>query len=488
MNCAQCHDHKYDPIPQKDFYRLQAFFVPVELADVAAEFTDPALKTKMQAARDAYSKQLSEAQARLKAFEAPLLARLGDKKPPLDRYIFRADANALTPNLDDATFTLEEKKKYLELLSYVDGTRGGRDMGLIRRQVARYEPKAHSIQNGRNDPSKPSLPMAIVRIRGEYNQYGEVVQASFPRAITGNSEPAALPADRFGNINGWRMPLANWIASPDNPLTARVMMNRIWQHHFGTGIVATSSDFGKNGAKPTHPELLDYLANQFVENKWSLKAMHRLIMNSAVYKQTSLRASKKEDAADPSNLLLWRMNRTRLEGEAVRDSLLAVSGRLNPERGGPGVFPKLPDAMKDRMSIKNLPTWEPGDGPETRRRSVYIFQRRQLEVPFMSLLDASVFQASCERRPVSTTALQALTLMNGDLITEEAAAFAERVKRETGPDPSEQIRQAFWLALSRAPKPDEMAKARQFLTAAGSEGLTAFCRTLLNTNEFVYVD
>jgi hypothetical protein len=493
LKCAQCHDHKYDPVPQKDYYRLQAFFVPIELTDVPAEFSDPAIKARMKAAQDRYSKELAEAQARFKAYQAPLFARLGDvpeasRNQTLERRIFRADANALTPNLEDTTFSLEEKRKYLDLLGYVDGNRGGRDMGVIRRQVARYEPKAHSVQNARPDSSKPSLPLAVVRVRGEYNRYGEVVQAGFPSAITGNTEPAALTVDRFGNIAGWRLPLANWIASPENPLTARVMMNRIWQHHFGSGIVGTPSDFGRNGSAPTHPELLDYLASRFVESQWSIKAMHRLILNSATYKQTSLRASKKEEAADPANRLLWRMRRTRLEGEAVRDSLLAVSGRLNPERGGPGVFPKLPDAMKDRMTIKNLPSWEPADGPESRRRSVYVFQRRQLEVPFLSLLDASVFQSSCERRSVSTTSLQALTLMNGDLITEEAAAFAGRVRRETGPDQSEQIRQAFWLALSRAPKAEEMTMARKFLDTGGVDGLVSFCRTLLNTNEFAYVD
>ncbi|MEO7651773.1 MAG: PSD1 and planctomycete cytochrome C domain-containing protein [Bryobacteraceae bacterium] len=505
MKCAQCHDHKYDPIPQKDFYRLQAFFIPVELADAPAQFTDVELRARMETAHAEQAVQLKSAQQKFQEYQASLMARLGDMSkepaaPPrgrapirdpkvaaLERRIYQADANALTVNPKDSTFTTEEKQKYLDLLSMVDGTRGGRDMGLVPRRMARYEPVAHSVKNAALDSSRPSLPVAHVRIRGEYNQLGEMVQVGFPSAITGNTEPAAMPSDQFGNIRGWRAPLANWLASGDNPLTARVMANRIWQHHFAAGIVSTPSDFGRNGAKPTHPELLDFLAIKFVESKWSVKAMHRLIMTSAAYRQSSSLSTKKAEDTDLANTLLWRQNRWRLEGESLRDSVLAVSGRLNPERGGPGVFPQLPSAMKDRMSIKNLPSWEPSDGPETRKRSVYIYQRRQLEVPFLSLMDASVFQISCERRAVSTTALQALTLMNGDLTTVEARHFASRVERETGPDRGEQIRYAFALALARQPNPRELKKAQEYLSGNQQE-LSGLCRILLNTNEFIHVD
>jgi hypothetical protein len=182
------------------------------------------------------------------------------------------------------------------------------------------------------------------------------------------------------------------------------------------------------------------------------------------------------------------MNRQRLEGEIIRDSVLVVSGRLNPDRGGPGVFPRLPAAMSERLRIKNLPIWEPSDGPETLKRSVYIYQRRQLEVPFLSVMDAPVFQTSCERRGVSTTALQSLMMLNGDLVSQEAVHFAERVAREAGPKPSEQIQRAFQLALARPPTAEELKEARDFLAAADKEGLGGLCRILFNTNEFVYVD
>jgi hypothetical protein len=510
MKCAQCHDHKYDPIPQKDFYRLQAFLLPIELVDRPVEFADRELRAKMERAHEETSARLKSDEARFKTYQQALMARLGDpagnagtaaddddgapgKIDPsianLERRIYRVDANALTPNAEDSTFTLEEKQKYLDLLSYVDGTRGGRDMGLTRRQLTRYEPKAHTVKNADNSALGPALPVAHVRIRGEYNRLGEVVEPGFLSVVTGKPDPASLPADRFGNIRAWRTPLATWIASPENPLTARVMVNRIWQYHFGNSIVNTPSDFGRNGSRPTHPELLDWLALKFVESKWSIKAIHRLIMTSSTYRQTSLGpAEKKCEEIDPGNLLLWRMNRQRLEGEIIRDSVLAVSGRLNPDRGGPGIFPRLPVAMSERLRIKNLPIWEPSDGPETRKRSVYIYQRRQLEVPFLSVMDAPVFQTSCERRGVSTTALQSLMMLNGDLILQEAVHFAERVAREAGPKPAEQIRRAFQLALARPPTAEELKEAGGFLAAADKEGLVGLCRILFNTNEFVYVD
>lgn len=519
VKCAQCHDHKYDPIPQKDFYRMEAFFVPLVMTAEKVEFTDPALKAKMSAAQAEAERRLEAAQQAFHAYQKQLLAKLaatGVKLPEaksneaadalevsgddgfiraktpqvaeLERHIGRAIANGLVPNDQDQLFTLEEKKKYLELLSYVDGNMGGRDLGTIQREIRRYAPRAEVVEDAPNDPNRPSLPVTFVRLSGDFKRPGDWVQPGFPSALTGNSEPAPLPTDVFGNPRAWRTPLANWIASPDNPLTARVMVNRIWQHLFGDPIVGTPSNFGRNGALPSNQQLLDWLAVTFVKNRWSTKSMIRLIVLSETYRQTSLRNAPKEEAADPANHLLWRQNRKRLEGDMVRDSVLAASGRLNPEMGGPGVFPQLPPALRERMTIKNLPSWTPTDGPETRRRSIYIFRRRQLEFPFLSVLDAPVFQTSCERRAVSTTALQALTLMNDDLVNEEVKYFARRVEHGAGSDLAAKIDRAFEIALTRRPNPEEL---RRFLTYVNSEnghGLEGVCRILLNTNEFVYVD
>ena len=500
VGCAQCHDHKYDPFPQKDYYRLQAFFAPMELTQVDLPFEDPELAARMNQERKAAEARLEARREKLEAYQQELLAKwrtscadngCKDEKIAADKLknkLLTAIANGLVPN-DDPTFTPEEKQRFLDLLDYVDGTMGGRDRGVFQRQVERHKPRAHVVQNVKVSGTLPSPPTHFVKLGGEYNRLGERVEPGFLTAITGREEPARLPTDTFGNVRTWRVALADWIASEDNPVTARVMVNRIWQKRFGVGIVATPSDFGRNGARPTHPELLDWLATEFVEQGWSLKAMHRLMLTSATYRQDSRIDSEQAREEDPSNRLLWRMNRKRLEGEIIRDAILAVSSRLNPTQEGPGVFPRLPEPLKDSVRIKNFTAWEPSGGPDSRRRSVYIFQRRQIEFPFLSVMDAPVLQSPRETRPVSTTALQALTLLNGRLVTEEARFFAERVARDVGEsDLDAQARRAFELALARPPSAEELAQAKDFLATETADALLGLCRILYNTNEFVYVD
>ena len=499
VGCAQCHDHKYDPVPQKDYYRLQAFFAPMELVQIDLPFADEEVGRRMAARQAAAEARLAARQEKLEAFERELLAKWesacasggceGEEiaAKSLKGKLLTAIANGLVPN-DDPTFSLDEKERFLDLLDYVDDRMGGRDMGVFRRQIERHKPRAHVVRNLTVSGFNPAPPVHFVRIAGEYNRLGERVEPGFLTAITGSEAPAELPTDNFGNVRTWRVALADWIASEDNPLTARVMINRIWQKRFGRGIVATPSDFGRNGAQPTHPELLDWLATEFIHTGWSLKAMHRLMLTSATYRQDSSIDSAKARDIDPGNRLLWRMNRRRLEGEIIRDSVLAVSGRLSHERGGPGVFPRLPDAVADSVRIKNFTAWEPSAGPESRRRSVYVFQRRQIEFPFLSVMDAPVLQASREMRPVSTTALQALTLLNGRLVSEESRYFAKRVRREAGDAPEALVRRAFEVALGRPPDAAELAEAKEFLTRERDQGLTGLCRILYNTNEFVYVD
>jgi len=519
MKCAQCHDHRYDPIPQKDFYRLQAFLAPLEMADVRVPFSDGAVRARMEANAAAAKEKLVAAQARFDAHQQSMLARLRialNKPEPgaaapaaaaaddevvtggfirrltpdvadLERRITRAIANAVVPNLDDKVFTLEEKNKYIELLSWVDGNRGGRDLGIHQRELRRYQPVAHAVRNVANTGDRPLLPITFVRLSGEFDKPGEIVRPGFPSAITGNSEDAALVTDAFGNERGWRTPLAKWIGSRENPLTARVMVNRIWQHLFSTGLVATSSDFGRNGAAPTHPALLDALAFGFMEDGWSVKKTIRRIVLSAAYRQTSIRASEPEQKADPNNILLWRQNRRRLEGDVLRDVLLSRTGALQPEAGGPGVFVPLPAAMKERMTIKNLASWTPTTGPEANRRSIYVFQRRQLEVPFLALFDAPVMQFSCERRSSSTTALQALTLLNDDLVVQQSAALAERVRARASSLP-QQVDAVYEAILGRKPAEKERAEAIAVFGGKGTPGLAGLARLLLNTNEVMYVD
>ncbi len=496
LGCAQCHDHKYDPIPTDDFYRFQAFFLPAENKDVDAKFTDKTTESLAEKGRQAAEERLEQMRKQYAAFEAGLLTKLqgvlekeGKDRGEADAAALRARltdavANGVVPR-DEPNFALAEKTEYIRLLSFIDGHRGGRDMGVYRRQVKRYLPKVHTVGNATESPYSAGLPVQFVRIRGDVDSLGEHVLPGFPSALTGGPDDAEMPLDALGNISRWRLPLAEWIASEDNPLTARVMANRIWQKHFGRGIVATPSNFGVNGIRPTHPELLDWLAREFVESGWSVKALHRLMLTSATYRQSSVRFADNAADLDPANTLLSRMPRRRLEGEVIRDSILSVSGRLNRARRGPGVYPRLPESMKDQMLVKNWPAWEPSDGPDSRRRSIYVFQRRHLALPLLEVLDAPVPQTSFEQRSVSTTALQSLTMLNGRLVAEESEHFAARLRREAGADPRKQIRRAFQLAFSREPSPEELNRYHEFVQTGG---LVSICRVLLNANEFVYVD
>jgi hypothetical protein len=512
VGCAKCHDHKYDRIPTRDFYRMKAFFSAVYIApappdDVQqlggpqpAEFYRPGEKQWADELRAGYKKGLEAAEAEFNEFCKPLLAKLASLKAPekseekpdpkkpltiedLGRAINTENNNALSLEKKDETFTAEEKRQFADYTERILR---------LKNAILRVEPSAMSLRNADDPPYGPSVPVTHVLIRGDYDHPGEIVEPGFLSALTGNSDPAVIPIDRYKRhpTRGRRMTLAQWIASADNPLTARVMVNRIWQHHFGRGIVATPSDFGKNGSPPTHPELLDWLATQFVQEKWSMKAMHRLILTSSAYRQASRNSDETAAQADPDNHLLWRFPRLRLEGEAIRDSVLAVSGRLNLRAGGPPVYPPLPKGLDEAQRVQNINTWETSNGPDARRRSIYVFQRRSLNLPLLETFDAEVPNSSCERRRQSVTALQSLAMYDSDFVNTEAKFFADRVRKESSPDQGEQIERAFLIAFGRVPADAEKAKIRAFLGTIPSkeEGLIGLCRVLLNSNEFLYVD
>ena len=376
-------------------------------------------------------------------------------------------------------FTRKEKERYVELSDRME---------VIRRRLLRWRPLALTVTNVIGPPGGPDVPATRVLKGGDYRQPQEAVQAGFPSAITGNFLPAELEVDRYRQYptRGRRMTLAKWIVSPENPLTARVMVNRIWQHHFGRGIVATPSDFGKNGERPTHPELLDWLALRFVEEGWSVKAMHRLLMTSNSYRQSAENSQVTHSGLDPENRLLWRFQRRRLEAEAIRDSILFIGGRLSLEQGGPSVFPPLPEDMADlkRPIRSGGSMWEPNEKEEdARRRSVYIFQRRSLPLPMMASFDAPVFNEPCERRSVTTTPLQALSMMNGRLVNEEAVHLAARVEKQAGDGRRAQLERLFEIVLARPP---EGAEVERFLSFDGD--LAAVCRVLLNSNELLFIE
>ena len=281
-----------------------------------------------------------------------------------------------------------------------------------------------------------------------------------------------------------RRGFAEWLASSENPLTARVMVNRIWQQHFGEGIVRTPNNFGKMGERPTHPELLDWLATEFVQKGWSVKAMHRLILNSETYKMASADISANV-AIDRENKYLWRMPRRRLEGEAIRDSILAVAGNLDRTVGGPAIHPYIDPALFQSSSKR---TWvgKPDSDPSTWRRSVYVFSKRSIPLPMLDVFDKPDSVGSCARRNRSTIAPQALILMNNSLVLMEARMFADRLRKEAGSDPSEQVDLAFQLALGRKPAAKELEPSVAFLRS-GQDALPDFCQAMLNLNEFAFI-
>ncbi len=498
VGCAKCHNHKYDSIPTRDFYRMKAFFATVQIENTgraggyeAADFYKPGEKKWADEKRDEAKKELESAEIEFKRFQKPLLEKLtvasrknkADAPEATEKELAQAvnveNNNAASLEKKDETLTPQEKKDFQQFTQRI---------GRLNREIERVEPKAMGLRNADGPPMGPDIPTTYVLIRGDYDHPGEPVEPGFLSAITGNAKPAVLELDRYKMFpaRGRRMTLAKWIASPDNPLTARVMVNRIWQHHFGRGIVETPSDFGRNGAPPTHPELLDWLATRFVEEKWSVKAMHRLILNSAAYRQSSMEVEPKAAQADPDDRLLWRFSRLRLEGEAIRDSVLSVSGELNPAHGGPPVYPPLPKGLDEK--VQSVDTWETSTGADARRRSIYIFQRRAQYVPFLETFDAPVFSSTCERRRNSITALQALSMYDSDFVNQEAPHFAERVRHEGGADQSRQIQRAFEIALGRAPTEGERGDVEKFLQKAAGDPLTGLCRVLLNSNEFIYVD
>jgi hypothetical protein len=415
-----------------------------------------------------------EEKAALDALEQKLMARL--KLDPARFDVLEvADLRTEMASRQSKVFSEAERERHAELTE---------SLQVWQRRLGRWQPVALTVKNVPGPPNGPAIAPVRVLLRGDYRLPGEAVEAGFPTAFTGKAEAATLETDRYRQFptRGHRLTLAKWIASKENPLTARVMVNRIWQYHFGTGIVATPSDFGVNGERPTHPELVDWLAHEFMDSGWSIKAMHRKIMLSATYRQGGENAAWEKD---PENKLLSRFPRRRLEGEELRDSVLYLSGRLNGERGGPSVFPPLPADLADfaRYGRGGAAMWEPNERDEDgRRRSIYTFQRRSMPLPMMAAFDAPVFSESCDRRSATTTPLQALAMMNGNLLHDEAAHLAKRVAAESG-DRAVQVKRAFGIVLGRAPSAAELARYTKF-----SGDLAAICRVLLNTNEFLYVE
>ncbi len=474
VGCAQCHNHKYDRIPTKDFYRMKAFFSTVQLqrplpgdifqigGPLPAAFYREGEKEWATKLTEQCNAELSEARSLVAALDK--IEDVGKKSDP---------KISLTPEQREQRSKAKARIRLLE------------------QYLKRLQPVAMSLRHSYGPPFEPGVPETRVLNRGEWDKPGEVIEPGFPSVITGHQEAATIRLDPFKRwpTRSRRLTLAQWITSAENPMTARVMVNRLWDWHFGRGLVPTPSDFGKLSGGASHPELIDWLARRFVDSKWSVKAMHRLILNSASYRQSSRHHDSKAETADPENTLLWRFRPRRLEAEAVRDAVLAVSGRLNPEQFGLPIFPPLPDGLAEEVKYDNS-KWATQDGPEGRKRSVYIYQQRSMTMPFMQTFDSVVCDASRDRRQVSVTPLQALAMYNGRFANEEATHFAARVRKDAGESPVAQIQLAFKTALGREPAPEESERMQALMRSSteGSDAVAAVCRVLLNANEFVYVE
>jgi hypothetical protein len=282
-----------------------------------------------------------------------------------------------------------------------------------------------------------------------------------------------------------RTALAQWLTDPQHPLTSRVIVNRLWQYHFGVGIVETANDFGTHGAPPSHPELIDWLAAELVSNGWRLKPLQRMIVLSSTYRQSTRAPQESQYAkSDAANRLLWRFNRRRLEAEELRDSMLAVAGLLNRQIGGESVIvPVDPELTKQLYQPSQ---WAVNADPvQHHRRSVYLIAKRNLRLPFLEVFDAPALQASCPRRQSSTHAPQALEMMNGRLASEAAVAFADRLDSECSGDPARLVDRAFCLVLGRSPNSTERAISLEFL---GEQSTSEFALAMFNLNGFFYVE
>ena len=442
IGCAKCHDHPFEPLKQRDYYSLQAFFTPVNFNRTLPVHT-PAEKKAYDRALDSYNR--NPAVVALRNLDKQLRANLRQRSSRFAKAKTISERD-LTRNLHSA-----EKKQRDALLPAF-------------RRVRKPElPKALTISY----PSGNWKPTHLLH-RGDYKQPREELAPHIPIVVRPTEQPRTS-----------RRELAEWLTDQSNPLTARVMANRIWQHHFGRGLVSTPSDFGKRGMPPTHPKLLDWLASEFMRRNWSIKDMHRLIIGSATYQQ-SAETSKNVVESDPRNELYSRWKPKRLEGEVIRDTLIAIADNLNFRMGGRSVFPPLPKEL-----FEGSRGWTANKfSGDHQRRSIYIFARRNLRYPFLEVFDAPDSNLSCATREQSITAPQSLTLLNDSAVVQAAQRVSDRIECDHR-DLAGQVREIYPIILNRAPRPREALLAEEFLAQAP---LKEFCRALFNLNDFVYVN
>ena len=529
MGCARCHDHKYDPLPQRDFYRLGAILqtaydpydwlspnlscdgvgakcddsntrllpllsarerreveehnAPIQmeidelerlLEEKAAPFREQLVERKLSALPEAVREDVR------KAFETP-----EEKRSALEKYLVEKFKPLVEVEQEELEQRFEDFKEQAgELRKAIEETK----------KKLRAKPKIRALFDMGGEPT----PVRIL-LRGQYTNPGPLLEPGVPSVLSAGLAPYKVEKPKWSTETaGRRLALAKWLTQPNHPLTARIMVNRIWQHHFGVGLVATPGNFGRTGSPPSHPKLLDWLAHEFVRHGWSIKAMHQLIMTSTAYRQRSGAAASVQ-SVDPSNRLLSRFPLQRLDADALRDSILKVAGRLDTTPFGPA----------DELDVRPDGEVVAKGTQRGYRRSIYLLQRRSTPVTMLETFDAPLLFPNCLKRPHSTVSSQALQLENSELLRTSARYMAGRVIDAVGDDVPKQIQRVYWVTLTRSPSPEEARTAeaalrnliREWQRHLESEvpaepitrkaqwlALASLCHTYLNSAEFLYLN
>lgn len=481
VNCARCHDHKIDPIPQADYYKMVSFFENIRHYGVRSNESvhDASVKTVLGDAepheKQVHDKKMEEVDQKINAIVE--LAKPGFESVELEDFKYEMNKVAIMKKRVGKEITNKQFNQFRQHLKQRDE--------LVRNPAGSFK-----ILCVKESGAKPLA--SFIRIRGNPHIKGAEVEPGFISVLSPPDAEIKVPAN--GESTGRRFAFANWLIDAKNPLTSRVMVNRLWQYHFGRGLVRTTSDFGFQGTKPTHPELLDWLAAEFVNRQWSMKQMHRLIMSSSAYQMSST-YNPEGYQQDPANDLFWRFNLRRLTAEEIRDSILAVSGELNLEKMyGPSIYPIMP---REVLAGQSRPGqgWGNSSDEDRRRRSVYVHIKRSLGLPILTTNDSADTDSTCPVRFITTQPTQALGMMNSEFTNGQAKKFAAEIEKRIPGKRDEQVRTIIGRVTQRLATDEEVERGTKLIQswidqedATPRQALEIFCLLALSLNEFVYID
>ena len=486
LNCCRCHDHKLDPLPQRDYYRFMAFFHGINRYGIRGgntvanfslrELANEEQKRQSQTVIEEHNKKVQQVNEGIAEFEKQVI----EDFEPVEKQDFQDERNKI-PLVKKRVGTVIDQQQFQQYVEFKEE----------QKKLRNFKPPALGQALVITEIG-PKPRETFILARGNAHAPGDPVEPGFPEVLS-FPDPQIQPPAEGAKTSNRRLALANWLADPTNPLTARVMMNRVWQYHFGRGIVRSTNNFGYQGVAPTHPELLDWLAADFIEGGWKIKRMHRQIMLSNTYRMSSV-GDKKGLQKDPTNNLFWRFDMRRLEAEEIRDSVLAVNGSLNPKMYGPSIYPVIPREVLHGQSRPGA-GWGNSSPQERARRSIYIHIKRSLVVPMIAAFDGPDPDATCPVRFVTTQPTQALGMLNSEYFNEQARVFAEYLRSRVPEDTSDQVELALSRALQRTPGVEEVRRGVELIeTLQQHEGvdegkaLQLYCLLVLNLNEFIYLD